>query len=245
VKRLGDLYKDLVIEGVDSKATPGEVSFTVKTVTDGGNYAPKHVLAIWVEDANGFVKTRKVLANQRIQYLYTWKVSSNYNDVDAITGPTINSHQTHTVTWDCRDLEGAIVPDGDYNIYAEFTEKHAQGPVTMVTFTKGPDAQVLDPADEDHFINMHLEYTAFVGIENITNKNEVGVFPNPSTGYIQFTNIDSETQVSVFDMKGVLVGDYLLSKENISLDLNDLTSGIYMLRLNIKGEIVNQKLIIR
>ncbi len=49
---------------------------------------PKHVLAIWVEDADGFVKTRKSMANQRKQYLYTWKAASNYNVVDAITGST-------------------------------------------------------------------------------------------------------------------------------------------------------------
>ena len=54
-------------------ASSGELTFTIRTVTAGGNYSPKHVLAIWVEDVNGFVKTRKAMANQRKQYLYTWK----------------------------------------------------------------------------------------------------------------------------------------------------------------------------
>ncbi|MEZ5197447.1 MAG: hypothetical protein R2764_13940 [Bacteroidales bacterium] len=57
----------------DPKASAGELTFSVRTVTENGNYAPRHVLAIWVEDANGFVKTRKAMANQRKQYLYTWK----------------------------------------------------------------------------------------------------------------------------------------------------------------------------
>ena len=135
-----------------TKATSsGEVTFTVRTVTEGGNYAPKHVLAIWVEDINGFVKTRKAMADQRIQYLYTWKAASNFNVVDAITGPTLTSHQTHTVSWDCTDLDGEIVPDGDYVVWAEFTEKHAQGPLYNITFTKGPDAQSMTPPDETYF----------------------------------------------------------------------------------------------
>ncbi|MCD4731924.1 MAG: DUF2271 domain-containing protein [Bacteroidales bacterium] len=146
-----------------TKATSsGEVTFTVRTVTAGGNYSPKHVLAIWIEDVNGFVKTRKAMANQRIQYLYTWKAASNFNVVDAITGPTLTSHQTHTVSWDCTDLDGEIVPDGDYVIWVEFTEKHDQGPLYNITFTKGPDAQSITPPDETYFKDIELEFTPYV-----------------------------------------------------------------------------------
>jgi len=140
----------------------GELTFTIRTVTAGGNYSPKHVLAIWVEDADGFVKTRKAMANQRKQYLYTWKAASNYNVVDAITGSTLTSHQTHTVMWDCTDLDGEIVPDGDYVVWAEFTDKHAQGPLYNITFTKGPDAQSMSPADETYFKDIELEFTPLV-----------------------------------------------------------------------------------
>jgi len=143
----------------ETTPTPGDISFTVKTVTDNGNYAPRHVLAIWVEHEGDFVKTRKAMANQRKQYLYTWRDASNYNVVDAITGATLTSHQTHTVTWDCTDLDGEIVPDGNYVIWVEFTEKHAQGPLTSVEFTKGTEAVTINPPDEDHFINMEFTYT--------------------------------------------------------------------------------------
>lgn len=139
--------------------TPGEVTFTVKTITDNGNYAPRHVLAIWVEYEGDFVKTRKAMANQRKQYLYTWRAASNYNVVDAITGATLTSHQTHTVSWDCTDLDGEVVPDGQYVIRVEFTEKHGQGPLMTVEFTKGTEAVTISPPDEDHFINMELIYT--------------------------------------------------------------------------------------
>ncbi len=145
------------------KATSsGEISFTVRTVTQNGNYAPRHVLAIWVEDIDGFVKTRKAMANQRIQYLYTWKASSNYNVVDAITGSTLTSHQTHTVTWDCTDVDGEIVPDGDYVIWVEFTEKHAQGPLFSLNFTKGPDPISVTPPDETYFKDIEFEFTPYV-----------------------------------------------------------------------------------
>jgi len=143
-------------------AIGGEMSFTVRTVPAGGNFAPKHVLAIWVEDADGFVKTRKAMANQRKQYLYTWHAASNYNVVDAITGSTLTSHQTHTITWNCKDLDGNIVPDGDYTIWVEFTDQHAQGPLYTLTFTKGPDPISLTPSDETYFKDLTFEFTPII-----------------------------------------------------------------------------------
>lgn len=139
----------------------GDLTFTVRTVAAPGNYSPKHVLAIWIEDDNGFVKTRKLRGNSKKQYLYTWVAASNYNVVDAITGSTLTSHQTHTVSWDCTDLSGNIVPDGDYTVFTEFTSAHAQGPLTSVTFTKGPDAISLNLPDETYFKDMVLSFTPF------------------------------------------------------------------------------------
>jgi hypothetical protein len=140
----------------------GEVTFTIRTLTAGGNYAPKHVLAIWVEKDGNFVKTRKAMANQRKQYLYTWKAASNYNVVDAITGATLTTHQTHTVYWNCTDLDGNLVPDGDYVIYTEFTDQHAQGPLYSLTFTKGPNNQTLNPPDETYFKDIALQFTPHI-----------------------------------------------------------------------------------
>lgn len=142
-----------------SVATAGTVSFTVTTLPAGGNYAPKHVLAIWIEKDGVFVKTRKAMANARKQYLYTWKASSNYNVVDAITGSTLNSHQTHTISWDCTGLDGNVVPDGNYTLKIEFTDKHAQGPLYSIDFVKGTEAVVLTPPNQTNYINMSFSYT--------------------------------------------------------------------------------------
>jgi PKD repeat protein len=146
----------------DRTASSGELTFTLRTVSAGGNYAPRHVLAIWVQSNNEFVKTRKAMANQRIQYLYTWAAVSNYNVVDAITGPTLLNHQTHTVSWDCTDVDGNIVLDGEYTVYAEFTDKHAQGPLYSINFMKGPDPQFINPPDETYFKDIELTFTPLV-----------------------------------------------------------------------------------
>ena len=139
--------------------TEGDLSFTVRTVTDNGSYSPKHVLAIWIEDSQGFVKTRKFRAANRKQYLYTFNKNTGGNTVDAVTGSTLSSHQTHTVTWDCTDVSGNLVPDGDYTVYVEYTDKHAQGPICTGAFTKGTDAVNLSPADKTYFKDLALTFT--------------------------------------------------------------------------------------
>ncbi len=215
--------------------TPGELAFTVKTITDNGNYAPKHVLAIWVEDEQGFVKTRKLRANQRKQYLYTWKSVSNNNVVDAVTGATMSSHQTHTVTWDCTDVDGNVVPDGDYNIYVEFTEKHAQGPLTSVTFNKGTDEQHLTPPDEDHFVNISLDYIPETTIiTEVTNKT-LNVYPNPGKDLFTIDLQSDETyDFTLFNSSGqpILHEKNQLNSSQLQIDLSNFDSGIYFVEID-------------
>lgn len=172
-----------------SQNTPGTVVFNATTLPAGGNYAPRHVLAIWVEKDGNFVKTRKAMANQRKQYLYKWAASSNYNVADAITGATLTQHQAHTIEWDCKDVNGNIVPDGDYKMIIEFTDKHAQGPYYEVQFNKGTQVVSITPPNQQYIINMQLNYEPEITVAanfsaNITEacQEEEIIFTDNSTG---------------------------------------------------------------
>ena len=45
-------------------STPGTLHVTTLTSAAGGNYAPRNIVAVWVEDSNGvFVKTLLAYAN--------------------------------------------------------------------------------------------------------------------------------------------------------------------------------------
>lgn len=142
--------------------TPGLAEFRVTTLPAPGNYSPRHVLAIWVVDSQGaFVKTLLRRAQTRRQYLYTFQASSADNVVDAVTGATLSTHQAHTVLWNCRNVSGEVVPDGEYRIRVEFTSQHAQGPITPAThiaFTKGTEPFELSPANLTYFTDVSLSY---------------------------------------------------------------------------------------
>jgi hypothetical protein len=143
-----------------AQVTAGSVTFTVTTVSEGGTYSPNNIVAIWIKNSSGtFIRSMKVMAATRIQYLYQWKTSSNLNKVDAITGATLTSHQTHTITWNCKDLSGNTVPDGDYQFWIEYTDKDAQGPITSYTFTKGASPVSTNYTNQSYFINASVNYT--------------------------------------------------------------------------------------
>ena len=78
--------------------TEGTLTVSLTTSSAGGNYSPRNIVAIWIEDDNGnFVKTLMAYANVRKTHLNTWEASTSaagsiYNVVDAITGVTKTSH---------------------------------------------------------------------------------------------------------------------------------------------------------
>lgn len=245
-------------------STDGTVSFTVQTVTNGATYSPKNVLAIWVKDSQGvFVISRKVMAANRKQHLVKWVASSGNNVVNATTGATLPNHQTHTISWDCRDVNGNLVPDGNYEIWVEFTERNsnnggAVGPSTKVAFTKGLDVVSLTPPDETNFKNIQLTYTP-VGVgydEKVDVALRFQAFPNPFSDKL---NVSFELpqrdfmNISVYDMNGKrlteLVNEVLPQGSNTfswsgttgsGVKLNP---GVYFLRVVYNGKMFMQKIV--
>ena len=71
------------------------LTVSVTTSTTGGNYSPKHVVAIWVENSAGtFVKTLTVYAEARKYDLTNWNSISGGNVTDATTGATQSNFGT-------------------------------------------------------------------------------------------------------------------------------------------------------
>ena len=57
--------------------TPGELTVSVATSETGGNYAPKNIIAIWIEDDGGnFVKTLLAYAQNRRTHLNNWQATT-------------------------------------------------------------------------------------------------------------------------------------------------------------------------
>ena len=97
------------------------------------------------------------------------------------------------------------------------------------------------PPDEDPSLE-NCEVLSVLDIENITR-----VYPNPANGSVNIVSqfIDGATIVKLIDLNGRIVFEGNYNFENkINVNLQNISSGIYILNLNNNGVKYNHKLII-
>lgn len=226
--------------------TTGTLNVSVTTASTGGNYAPKNVFVIWIEDASGnFVKTLTANAEKRIQYLYKWSTStaaksSQYNRVDAVTGATLGSHGTRTGAWNGTDYNKKPVADGTYYVCFELTDKHAQGNYSRFAFTKGADNKVT-PANATGFSNISIQWTASgtTDTEIVEVQNDVQIFPNPSGNVFKVQGNDIR-KIEVLSVSGAFLFE---NSDNSMIDLGNYVNGIYLARIKTGDKTVVKKLV--
>jgi hypothetical protein len=224
--------------------TAGTMSFTVTTTTSGG-FSPKHLVAIWIESGSGaFVKTLlKRSSNGNLDHLSQWTSSSGGNVTDAVTGATLTSNGTLSVSWDGTDIHGNLVPDGTYELWIEMA--WAQSMMTGKTwqtynFTKGPDPFQLIPDNTLNFSDMNLTWSPQVSsAEETAPDSEIRVFPNPATDRlnIAFPEQPGQTTISLINLSGAVVyqNSFVGGKSAQAIDLKGFTPGIYFLRIEQPG----------
>ncbi len=137
------------------------LTFNVLTHTQNGQFAPRNVGAIWIENSSGgFVKTLAIWARQRLNHLNKFNAEAGANNVDAVTSATLPDHVTHMVTWNLKDLNGSVVPDGDYKVVVECTDRNSPaGAFDTISFTKGPTRpmpQTIAVPDATYFTGMSI-----------------------------------------------------------------------------------------
>jgi flagellar hook assembly protein FlgD len=246
-----------------TRNTTGTLTFTVRTVTYNGGYAPHNVGAIWITNStNQFVKTVKIWAQSHRDDVVRWLANSGNNTVGAVTSATLSNHQLHTVTWNGTNVSGAQVADGDYKVNVEFAEHEASssnmGKYSVHTFTKGPANIDQTIPNETYFQNMHLVWV-YVPVGNndesdtpllpMLNQN----YPNPfnkNTNIRYYLDKSSQAIVNIYDVKGRLVkklADGIVASgwHELTWDGKDskgamLPSGKYICRLQTSGKVMTR-----
>jgi hypothetical protein len=245
-RRLTVLFLAFIYASLISAQTNGTLAISVTTSSAGGNYAPRNILAIWIEDNSGkFVKTLLAYANSRKSHLNTWETSTTtagsvYNTTDAVTSATQGTHGTRTCQWNGTDYKGKLMADADYRVRMELTDKNATGNIASFTFTKGPNAQKLTPANVPSFSAVSLNWTTSITSVDpkITESNTCVVYPNPGTG--QFTVLgDNIKSVKVTDLSGKEIS----KSQTPVIDLMAHPKGIYLVTIKTDQETIIRKII--
>jgi len=162
-----DVDASVTPPGSDAPTTPSgaKLQLGVTTTPNGGPYAPRNIVAVWVEAAGGaFVKTIDRWAATRKSHLVAWNQAAGTNDVDAVSGATRQNHNTPlSITWDLKDRNGNVVPDGTYTIRMELADSNAsqttQNHQGTFTFTKGAAADNQTGLSNGGFQNVSIDFT--------------------------------------------------------------------------------------
>ncbi len=218
--------------------TSGVLTVTTTTDDAGGNYAPRNILAIWVENESGeFVKTLMAYAANRKTHLNIWQAStaaagSEFNVTDAITGATRPSHSVRECTWNATDFNGNLVSDGTYKLWMELTDKNGTGNYSSFSFLKAEIDTIMTPFNLPSFQNITIHWNpAGVGIFSEPEKAEYSVSNNPGSGIYQIKGKE-------FDLAQVMTmsGELLFETKSSVIDLSKHTSGMYLIYISRDGK---------
>jgi len=243
------ILSSVAAQSIDTTMT---IDFQVTTTSPGGNFSPKNIGAIWVEDASGsFVKTLKLWADRRKQYLYIWNDQSGGNTVDGVTGATYSGHGTRTASWDFTDIAGDTVPVGDYTLIMEMTDQHSQGPQYSISFPFMGATETITPPEQSNFHNMQLTYdlNIIVGTKNIgqelptqsaLSQNYPNPF-NPATLINYALHEPAEVQMVIYNLRGEKIKSLASGFQSAGMHQvwwnardekgNSVSAGVYLCRL--------------
>jgi hypothetical protein len=224
--------------------TSGTLTVTTTTSSTGGNYAPKNIVAIWIEDEQGnFVKTLLAYAQNRKTHLNTWEASttaagSPFNTVDAVSGATRTSHATRTCTWNCTDVNGTLVPDGIYKVRLELTDKNSTGNYSTFTFTKDTNQVSLTPSNVPSFSSISINWVPLLtGIDDKIISENFRIYPNPTTGVFTISG-ENILEVQIRDLSGALIQH----NNTTSIDLSQQPNGIYLVKIMTDKGVITKKI---
>jgi hypothetical protein len=83
--------------------------------------------------------------------------------------------------------------------------------------------------------------------ESVESNIDIRIFPNPSNDYITVScdncDVDSNIKVSVLSPDGKVIHFTSLVSNISKIDLTQMLSGLYILKVDIEGEIYYQKII--
>jgi hypothetical protein len=87
-----------------------------------------------------------------------------------------------------------------------------------------------------------------VANEETTKTNYVSIYPNPSNGIINFSNMPafSNTQVTIYNQLGESVyKGKINASAKTQIDLSSLTKGVYFLSMTSEKIVLNQKIVLQ
>lgn len=105
-----------------------------------------------------------------------------------------------------------------------------------------------NPADDDTNNNQipdYLDQSVALGVTKNTANNLITVYPNPASDLFYISNKSDETisNVAIYAINGALIKEFKNPADAHAIQVSDLQTGVYFVRLTTEKNIINCKLI--
>lgn len=82
-----------------------------------------------------------------------------------------------------------------------------------------------------------------VGVDEMTFSN-VSVYPNPASSWLQFYSTSVINSISIVNAMGQIMSIHQVQSHNPTLDISNLTRGVYTVRMTVDGRVLTRKVVI-
>ena len=154
-----------------------------------------------------------------------------------------NNYQIQTVQHDYRRVFGTILQDW-FGVNTTTLDLTFYNKTTKSGFA---NAKIANMIKTQNVVQPSCYNTKALGIDNFEIKDEVLVYPNPTSEIVMIQSTNTINSVSIYAMDGRNMNTYRnpLTTNDYSIDVQNFAIGIYTLKINTDKGSFSKKIIIR
>jgi uncharacterized protein (DUF1501 family) len=154
-----------------------------------------------------------------------------------------NNYQIQTVQHDYRRVFGTILQDW-FGVNTTTLDLTFYNKTTKSGFA---NAKIANMIKTQNVVQPSCYNTKALGIDNFEIKDEVLVYPNPTSEIVMIQSTNAINSVSIYAMDGRNINTYRnpLTTNDYSIDVQNFAVGIYTLKVNTDKGSFSKKIIIR
>ena len=132
-----------------------------------------------------------------------------------------------------------LVPENNQIIVNDFTFSGED----LVIYGECSNGSVGSWSIDNYFLGRYYPYP--LGIqERKKEESEIILYPNPANDLINITSKDEINEIQIYSITGQFIKQFNLSNKSVSLDIKDMKSGNYIIKVKTREDIHVEKFII-